>query len=94
MPRRLPAASDASADTSRRWLWLALLSGLLALLLAGAAMASVPAGSLEGYCGLRWFPVAAVHGRPAPGADCSERVRVRRTGPEVQPQIQVVNRKS
>lgn len=41
MPPRPPASPNTSADpdTSRHWLWVALLTGLLALLLAGAAMA-------------------------------------------------------
>ena len=42
MPFRLPAsphpATGVDADTSRRWLWLALLTGVLALLLAGSAV--------------------------------------------------------
>ena len=42
MPFRLPNFPNRSAspDTSRRWLWLALLTGLLALLLAGSAVLS------------------------------------------------------
>ena len=39
MPFRLPPAFHSSTDTSRHWLWLALVTGLLALLLAGWAMA-------------------------------------------------------
>ena len=42
MPLRLPPALPDSPDTSRRWLWLALLTGVLALLLAGWAL--VPGG--------------------------------------------------
>ena len=44
MPFRLPDSPNrpASPDTSRRWLWLALLTGLLALLLAGSAVLSWP----------------------------------------------------
>ena len=44
MPLRLPNFLNRSAfpDTSRRWLWLALLTGLLALLLAGSAVLSWP----------------------------------------------------
>ncbi len=38
MHQPLPAPPDTSADTARRWLWLALLSGLLALGLAGSAL--------------------------------------------------------
>ena len=47
MPLRLPASPNRSAspDASRRWLWLVLLTGLLALLLAGSAMAQ--RGDLE-----------------------------------------------
>ena len=39
MPFRLPASPHPTTgvDTSRRWLWLALLTGVLALLLAGLA---------------------------------------------------------
>jgi hypothetical protein len=39
MPFRLPSAFCDFADPSCRWLWVALLAGLLALLLAGAALA-------------------------------------------------------
>ena len=38
-PLRLPFSPDTSADPSRRWLWVAVLTGLLALLLASSAMA-------------------------------------------------------
>ena len=42
MPLRLPAflqpATGPDTDTSRRWLWVALLTGVLALLLAGLAV--------------------------------------------------------
>lgn len=39
MPLRLPFSPDTSADPSRRWLWVAVLTGLLALLMASSAMA-------------------------------------------------------
>ena len=54
MPFRLPQFSSTATDPSRRWLWLCLLTGLLALVLAGWAMAQGAASSAEptGY-GLR-----------------------------------------
>ena len=58
MPFRLPASPHPTTgvDTSRRWLWLALLTGVLALLLAG----------LAGYFSLRPMvsPLAATWLKP------------------------------